>query len=122
MCLIDLTRPLVFLIFSNFFLPLSIKFITRPGLKGILAVKVFKQVREIKKVFRFRLLYHQETNECTALPLYKRCSLINNRVAAFMHRNQTINRKGAYILADVLAMDNSTVGAATRLFCGFSLK
>jgi hypothetical protein len=32
------------------------------------------------------------------------------------HRNQTINRKGAYILADVLAMDNSNVGAATRLF------
>jgi hypothetical protein len=26
------------------------------------------------------------------------------------------------ILADVLAMDNSTVGAATRLFCGFFLK
>jgi hypothetical protein len=27
--------------------------------------------------------------------------------------------KGTYILADVLAMDNSTVGAAPRLFCGF---
>jgi hypothetical protein len=38
------------------------------------------------------------------------------------HRNQSINRKGTYILADVLAMDNSTVGAATRLFCGFFLK
>jgi hypothetical protein len=25
-------------------------------------------------------------------------------------------------LADVLAMDNSNVGAATRLFCEFSLK
>jgi hypothetical protein len=31
-------------------------------------------------------------------------------------RNKSINRKGTYILADVLAMDNSTVGAATRLF------
>jgi hypothetical protein len=27
-----------------------------------------------------------------------------------------------YILADVLAMDNANVGAATRLYCGFSLK
>jgi hypothetical protein len=38
------------------------------------------------------------------------------------HRNQSINGKGTYILADVLAMDNSTVDAATKLFCGFSLK
>jgi hypothetical protein len=35
------------------------------------------------------------------------------------HRSQSINRKGTYILADVLAMDNSTVGAATRLLADF---
>jgi hypothetical protein len=35
------------------------------------------------------------------------------------HRNQSINRNGTYTLADVLAMDNSTVGAATRLFADF---
>jgi hypothetical protein len=30
--------------------------------------------------------------------------------------------KGPIYLADVLAMDNSNVGAAPRLFCGFFLK
>jgi hypothetical protein len=54
---------------------------------------------------------------------YGRAAMRNScRVLRYAHRNQTINRKGAYILADVLAMDNSTVGDATRLFCGFSLK
>jgi hypothetical protein len=33
-----------------------------------------------------------------------------------------VYRKGSYILAEALAMDNSTVGAAIRLFCGFFLK
>jgi hypothetical protein len=33
-----------------------------------------------------------------------------------------VYRRGSYVLADVLAMDNSTVGAAPRLFCGFFLK
>jgi hypothetical protein len=33
-----------------------------------------------------------------------------------------VYRKGSYVLADVLAMDNSTVGAAPRLFCVFFLK
>jgi hypothetical protein len=33
---------------------------------------------------------------------------------------KSINRKGTYILANVLAMDNSTVGAAARLFADFS--
>jgi hypothetical protein len=36
------------------------------------------------------------------------------RLTAFGHRNHTINRKRAYILADVLAMDNLAEGAATR--------
>jgi hypothetical protein len=31
-------------------------------------------------------------------------------------------RKGSYVLANVLAMDNSTVGAGHRLFCGFFMK
>jgi hypothetical protein len=35
-------------------------------------------------------------------------------ISFFTHRNQSINRKGTYILVDVLAMGNSTVGAATR--------
>jgi hypothetical protein len=48
--------------------------------------------------------------------------ILQHRSQEISHRNQSINRKGTYILADVQAMDNSTVGAATRLFCGFFLK
>jgi hypothetical protein len=40
-------------------------------------------------------------------------------LAGVTHRSQSNNRKG---IADVLAMDNLTIVAATRLFCGFSLK
>jgi hypothetical protein len=48
------------------------------------------------------------------------CSIVCKGLTVILscrgHRNQSIKRKGAYILADVLAMDNSTLDAATRLF------
>jgi predicted transcriptional regulator len=61
----------------------------------------------------------------TVFPTYETqdsISSISHQQAVTEHRNQSNNRKGTYIIADVLAMDNSTVGAATRLFCGFFLK
>jgi hypothetical protein len=45
--------------------------------------------------------------------------------ACHIHRNQTISRKGAYIISRRPShghLPRRTVGAAPRLFCGFFLK
>jgi hypothetical protein len=44
---------------------------------------------------------------------------MNRGPAELSNIEDGVYRRGSYILADVLAMDNSNVGAATRLFAYF---